>query len=71
MRPEATFLVWLDFTAYNFSEMQLAKLLIEGGVALNKGSIFGTGGEGYFRLNFGCPRAVLEEGLKKIEKALK
>jgi cystathionine beta-lyase len=71
MRPEATFLVWLDFTAYNFSEMQLAKLLIEGGVALNKGSIFGTGGEGYFRLNFGCPRAILEEGLKKIEKALK
>ena len=71
MRPEATFLVWLDFTAYNLSEIQLAKLLIDGGVALNKGSIFGTGGEGYFRLNFGCPRAVLEEGLKKIEKALK
>jgi len=70
MRPEATFLVWLDFKAYNLSEMQLAKLLIEGGVALNKGSIFGTGGEGYFRLNFGCPRAILEEGLKKIEKAL-
>jgi len=71
MRPEATFLVWLDFTAYNLSEIQLAKLLIDGGVALNKGSIFGTGGEGFFRLNFGCPRAVLEEGLKKIEKALK
>ena len=71
MRPEATFLVWLDFTTYNLSEIQLAKLLIEGGVALNKGSIFGTGGEGFFRLNFGCPRAILEEGLKKIEKALK
>jgi len=70
MKPEATFLVWLDFSAYNLSEKELAKLLIEGGVALNKGSIFGTGGDGYFRLNFGCPRAILVEGLSKIEKAL-
>ncbi len=70
MKPEATFLVWLDFTAYELSENQLAKLLIEGGVALNKGSLFGTGGEGYFRLNFGCPRATLEAGLNIIEKAL-
>lgn len=71
MKPEATFLAWLDFTAYNLSEKELAKRLIEGGVALNKGSIFGTGGEGFFRLNFGCPRAILEEGLIKIEKALR
>lgn len=71
MKPEATFLVWLDFTAYNLSEKELAQQLIDGGIALNKGSIFGTGGEGYFRLNFGCPRAILTEGLIKIEKALK
>ena len=70
MKPEATFLAWLDFTAYNLREKELAKRLIEGGVALTNGSIFGTGGEGYFRLNFGCPRAILEEGLIKIEKAL-
>ena len=70
MKPEATFLVWLDFSAYNLSEKQLGKILIDGGVALNNGSKFGTGGEGYFRLNFGCPRAILEEGLIKIEKAL-
>jgi len=70
MKPEATFLVWLDFSAYNLTENQLAKILIDGGVALNNGSKFGTGGEGYFRLNFGCPRDVLEEGLNKIEKAL-
>ena len=70
MKPEATFLVWLDFSAYNLTEKQLGKVLIEGGVALNNGGRFGTGGEGYFRLNFACPRAVLEEGLNKIEKAL-
>ena len=70
MRPEATFLVWFDLAAYGLSEKEMAKRLIAGGVALNHGSKFGTGGEGYFRLNFGCPRAVLEEGLAKMEKAL-
>ncbi len=70
MKPEATFLVWLDFTAYGLSEKELAKRLIEGGIALNHGSKFGKGGEGYFRLNFGCPRSVLEEGLIRLEKAL-
>jgi len=70
MKPEATFLVWLDFSDYHLTEKQLGKILIDCGVALNNGSRFGTGGEGYFRLNFGCPRAILEEGLNKIEKAL-
>ena len=71
MKPEATFLVWLNLEAYELSEKELAKRLIDGGVALNNGSKFGTGGDGYFRLNFGCPRSVLEEGLLKIERVLK
>ena len=66
MKPEATFLVWMDFSAYNLSEKELMKRLIDGGVALNHGSKFGTGGDGYFRLNFGCPRATLREGLIKM-----
>jgi cystathionine beta-lyase len=70
MKPEATFLVWLDLSSYNLSEKELEKILIKGGIALNHGSKFGTGGEGYFRLNFGCPRSVLEEGLIRLEKAL-
>jgi cystathionine beta-lyase len=70
MKPEATFLVWLDFSAYNLTEIQLGKILINGGVALNNGTKFGTGGDGYFRLNFGCPKAILEEALIRIEKAL-
>ena len=70
MKPEATFLVWMDLTAFNLSEKEMAKRLIEGGIALNHGSKFGTGGEGYFRLNFGCPRSTLAAGLLKMEKAL-
>ena len=70
MKPEATFLVWLDFSAYGLSEKQMFKVLVDGGIALNHGSKFGTGGDGFFRLNFGCPRATLEEGLLKMESAL-
>jgi cysteine-S-conjugate beta-lyase len=72
MKPESTFLVWLDFSAYGLSETEMAKILAhQAGVALNPGKRFGTGGEGYFRLNFGCPRTVLREGLIRIENALR
>ena len=70
MKPEATFLVWMNLNAYGLSEKEMAKLLIDGGIALNHGSKFGTGGDGYFRLNFGCPRATLEAGLLLLEAAL-
>lgn len=71
IKPEATFLVWLDLRAYGLKEQEMTKLLIhDAGVILNSGSRFGTGGEGFFRLNFGCPRQILEEGLVKINKAL-
>jgi cysteine-S-conjugate beta-lyase len=71
MKPEATFLVWLDLREYGLSESEMTKLLIhDAGVALNQGSRFGTGGEGFFRLNFGCPRLILEEGLNRIAKSL-
>jgi cystathionine beta-lyase len=39
-------------------------------VALNDGKTFGKGGEGFVRLNFGCPRSLLEEGLERIKKSL-
>ena len=71
MKPEATFLVWLDLRAYGISEEEMANILLyKAGVALNPGSTFGTGGEGCFRLNIGCSRSLLTEGLNKILKAL-
>ena len=39
-------------------------------VALNEGAMFGAGGEGFVRLNFGCPRATLVEALDKMKDAL-
>lgn len=37
---------------------------------LNNGGAFGPGGEGFFRLNIGCPRKTLEEGLNRIKLAV-
>ena len=39
-------------------------------VALNDGAAFGTGGENFARLNFGCPREMLVDGLERMKKAL-
>ncbi len=68
---EATYLAWLDLREYDMEESVMNRLLIDrAGVVLNKGSIYGKEGVGYFRLNFACPRQVLEEALLNIEAVL-
>ncbi|MGC6770491.1 MalY/PatB family protein [Enterococcus sp. LJL51] len=71
MKPEGTYLVWLDFSAYGLSDKQLEKLLVEEGkVILNTGISFGPQGSQHMRLNAACPQETLIEGLKRIKKAL-
>lgn len=71
MRPEASFLVWIDFRPTEFCYEEIKRRLLEvGKVALNDGYTFG--GEqykGFFRLNIGCPRAVLGQALERIAAA--
>lgn len=68
---EATYLAWIDFRAYGMDEQVLNRLLIDNaGVVLNKGSIYGLEGTGFFRLNFACPRQILEEAMSRIEEVL-
>ncbi|WP_167604691.1 MalY/PatB family protein [Maribellus sediminis] len=70
MKPEATYLVWLDFSAYGMKNDELMKFTIEEAkLALNDGGRFGTGGEGWLRVNVGCPKSVLEEALERLKKA--
>ncbi|WP_346862331.1 PatB family C-S lyase [uncultured Draconibacterium sp.] len=70
MNLEATYLVWMDFTDYGMKNDDLMKFLLENaGVALNDGGRFGTGGDGWLRINIGCQRSVLQEALNKLEKA--
>ncbi|MCE1198970.1 MAG: PatB family C-S lyase [Marinilabiliales bacterium] len=64
---EATYLAWMDFSAYGLSEKELNHRLIhQAGIVLNKGSIYGKEGDGFFRLNFACPRSVLATALEKM-----
>jgi cystathionine beta-lyase len=70
-RPEGTYLAWLDFRKAGFDADSLKSMLVDkAGLALNQGSVFGHGGEGFARLNFACPKSVLKNALEQIEKAL-
>ncbi|MBT3382879.1 MAG: putative C-S lyase [Prolixibacteraceae bacterium] len=72
MKPEATFLVWLDFTAYEMNDKELWKFTTEKAkVGLNNGGRFGSGGDGWLRINIGCPRSILEEALKMMGDAFR
>lgn len=70
-RPDSTYLLWLNFEATGKSADEIRDALIyEGKVALNDGRPYGDNGEGYFRLNIGTPRPILEDGLSRIKKAV-
>lgn len=66
--PEGTFLLWIDFRDLLKDVMPAADFLRGAGVALNKGESFGDGFHGYGRLNFGCQRSMLMEGLSRIRR---
>lgn len=70
-QPQASFLVWLDCRGLGLSQPQLVELFEDkAGLFLNDGSMFGPGGEGFMRLNIGCPRSTLETAMKALKKAV-
>ncbi|MGY0692755.1 MalY/PatB family protein [Virgibacillus sp. FSP13] len=70
--PEGTYLVWLDFRNLGMDAKELEDFLQnKAKVAFDEGYTFGPGGEGFTRINIACPRSILEEGLKRIEKEVK
>ncbi|MGI6628312.1 MAG: MalY/PatB family protein [Bacillota bacterium] len=72
MRPEGTYLIWLDCRGLGLEPKELKAFFIEEArVGLNDGATFGPGGEGFMRLNAGCPKSILIEGLTRIEDAVK
>lgn len=71
MLPEASFLVWLDCSSLMLKQPDLVKLFVEeAGLALNDGTMFGPGGEGFMRLNVGTPRIVLEKALNNLKNVV-
>jgi cysteine-S-conjugate beta-lyase len=68
--PEATYLAWLDCRQSGIQGNPHDFFLENGRVALNKGDDFGANGQGFVRMNFGCPRPMLVEALERMKKAL-
>jgi cysteine-S-conjugate beta-lyase len=68
---EATYLAWLDCRASPVAGPDPHTFFLERAkVALNDGVAFGPGGAGFVRMNFGCPRSLLAEGLERMRAAL-
>jgi cystathionine beta-lyase len=69
--PEGTYLAWLDCRGAGPAAADPFTFFLERAkVALNDGALFGRGGQGFVRLNFGSPRALLTEGLERMRRAL-
>ena len=70
MRPEASYLIWLDCSAYAQEDQILYDTLRDAKVELNAGIKYGAEGHLKMRLNVACPKALLLEGLNRMHKAL-
>lgn len=71
IKPESTYLAWIDIKKLPFSMQQLQEVLVDkGSVAIMDGKVYGGNGDLFLRLNVGCPRSKLKEGLKRLKKSL-
>ena len=71
MKPQGTYLIWLDFSAYNISDEELRNLLRdEAKVILNRGLDFGEEGTLHARLNVAMPKTLLEQVCQRIVKVV-
>jgi cystathionine beta-lyase len=71
LRPEATFLVWLDCRDLGMDDETLNRFFLEKArLGLNRGDMFGTGGSGFMRMNIGCTKATLIRALHCLKEAV-
>jgi len=69
VEPEGTYLVWMDFSATELSDLELDKIFVhKAKLWLDGGTMFGKGGEGFQRMNIACPKSLLNQALERIEK---
>jgi cystathionine beta-lyase len=71
LRPQASFLVWLDCRDLGLNHQELVDLFVnQAHLALNDGEMFGPGGAGFMRLNVGTQRHVLQDALERLRRSL-
>jgi cystathionine beta-lyase len=71
IKPQGTYLLWLDCRALGMDDMTLRHFMRgEARVGLDDGFLFGAGGSGFQRMNIACPRGILHEALQRIEIAV-
>ena len=71
IEPEGTFLLWLDFSSYNFSDKELDEIIVhKAKVWPDRGTMFGYEGNNFQRINIATPRPLLQEALERIKNAL-
>ncbi len=71
VRPQASYLIWLDCRDLGLDNEALDSLFVDkAGLALNPGHMFGKEGSGFMRLNAGCPHATLQEAMERLKDAV-
>ncbi|WP_050183023.1 MalY/PatB family protein [Domibacillus robiginosus] len=70
MKPEGSYLVWVDCRKLGLSDKELLDLFLEHGVALGNGAKYGPGGEGFMRINVACPRSAVAETMERMKRAV-
>ena len=68
-KPQATYMMWLDFNEYGLSEEELWQTMTQKALlGFNRGKDFGEEGSGFFRINLACPRATVEEAMRRLQE---
>ncbi|MBC2745064.1 MAG: pyridoxal phosphate-dependent aminotransferase [Desulfosarcina sp.] len=71
IRPEGTYLVWLDCRELGLDKWALKRLMMnKARIFPDEGFIFGPEGEGFERINIACPRSILKDALERIRRAV-
>lgn len=67
IKPEGTYMLWVDFRKFNLSQVELNDILINKcNLGLSDGKIFGNSGIGFQRFNLACPRVYILEALDRL-----
>jgi cystathionine beta-lyase len=71
IKPEGTYLIWLDCRELGMTNSELKEFMIKKAkVGLNDGPTFGEGGEGFQRMNLACPKSIVADAMHRIENAV-